>query len=157
MSLNWTMPENSSDVILKYKYRYKGKEHEMMHPVLHRLIFLTMTLCIDLDGNEKHKADVCRRIDYIKKVQPDLVTLSWGSEAKDIEVWNGESWINFIKLFNPNPRFNDKGKVAGLEVVIDRKWINIYWGLSTNASPKSFKKWFNFFNKRTLEMMERGY
>ena len=154
MSLDWTVPENISDQLRYYKYRYKGKEREEeMHPVLHRLIFLTMTLCADLSGTDKDKADVKKRIAYITKTSRDLVAISWGGEARDVEVWNGDKWVPFIEYFNPTPQFNDEGKVEGLEVVINDKWIDLYWGLTTNASPKPFKQWFTFFNKRVLEMM----
>jgi hypothetical protein len=157
MSLNWQMPENSSETLLTYKTRYDGKEQETMHPVLHRLIFLTMTLCADLDGNEKAKEDVKKRVAYITRTSPDLTTLGFGSEACNVEVWNGDKWVPFIECFAPTPRFDNEGKVDGFDVVIDNKWVDLYWGLSTNASPKPFKKWFSDYNKRTLEMMERGY
>lgn len=156
MSLNWQMPENSSETILGYKTRFNGKEDEGQHPVLHRLIFLTMTLCADLTGNEKAKADVKKRVAYITRVEPDLTTLTFGEEAHLGEVWDGSRWVGFLEFFNPKPRYCPKGKLSGWQVVVNDKWVDLYWGLSTNASRKPFKKWFSDFNKRTLELMESG-
>lgn len=156
MSLNWQMPKNSSEQILGYKTRYEGKEDETQHPVLHRLIFLTMTLNADLDGNEKAKADVKKRVQYISRVSPDLITLGFGKDAEKGEVWGGNKWVPFREYFKPTPRFNN-GVQDGWEIKIDSYWIDTYWGLSTNADRKPFKKWFADFNKRTLEMMERGW
>lgn len=150
------MPENSSENLLAYKYRFKGKETEEMNPILHRLIFLTMTLCSDLDGDEKKKEDVKKRIAYINRTNPDLTTLTFGESAHECEIWNGEMWVAFNVYFNPKPRFDSNGKIDGWQVVINSTTIDQYWGLSTNADTKPFKKWFTHFNQRTLEIMERG-
>lgn len=159
MSLNWQMPENTSETLLRYKTRYKGVEQkEMMHPVLHQLIFLTMTLGGDLTGNEMAKADIKKRVAYIAKVQPELITLNFGDEADKCDVWNGKEWMNFTLHFEAKPRYSStQGGIDGWQVVINDKWIDLYWGLSTNADRRPFTKWFNHFNKRTLEMMERGW
>jgi hypothetical protein len=156
MSLNWQMPENSSKNVLAYKTRYKGKEDETMHPILHRLIFLTMRLCADLDGSEKDKQDVKRRMDYIRLTDPELVTLGFGSEANQVEVWDGEKWVGFVEHFKPTKRFNQDGKMVSWEVVITDEWIDKYWGLSTNADRKTFTKWFTHYNKVVLDVMERN-
>lgn len=148
------MPENSSESLLAYKLRHKGVEHKEMNPILHRLVFLTMTLCADLT---KDKADVKKRVAYINRVSPDLTTLTFGAEASECEIWNGTEWVGFVAHYKPKPRFDDNGKVDGWQVVINADTVEAYWGLSTNASRKPFKKWFNDFNKRTLEMMERGW
>ena len=145
------MPENSSKQVLAYKTRYNGKEQETMHPVLHRLIFLTMTLCADLTGNDKAKADVKKRIAYITRTSPDLTTLNFGEDANKVEVWNGTEWVNFVNQFNPTERITRVGEIDGFDVVINDEWVDRYWGLSTNASRKPFKKWFADFNKQVLE------
>jgi hypothetical protein len=153
MSLNWnasTLSEN----LLRYKTRYNGTEDEDMSPVLHRLIFLTMTLCEDLSGKQGKKADVKKRIAYIAKVSPDLITLSFGDEAPKGEVWNGTEWVPFLDYWKPKTRYHN-GKVDGYDVTITAETIDLYWGLSTNASRKTFSKWFKDFNKRTLELMGR--
>lgn len=157
MSLNWQMPENSSESLLAYKYRHKGEETEEMHPILHRLVFLTMTLGGDLTGGDKAKQDIKRRVAYITRVSPDLTTLTFGEEADKCEVMVDGKWVPFRDAFNPKPRFDNDGKVSGWQVVVDAKWIDLYWGLSTNADRKPFLKWFNGFNKRTLELMDRGW
>ena len=161
MSLNWNLPETFSEKKLGYKYRYKGKETDEMNPILHRLIFLTMTLGGDLTGGEKAKADIKKRVAYITRTSPDLTTLSFGEEAQECQVWNGDEWVSFFSYYNPTARYkkNANGNVkelAGWDVIIDDNWIDFYWGLSTNADRKSFTKWFNHFNKKTLELMERG-
>jgi hypothetical protein len=158
MSLNWQLPENFSENLLGYKSRYKGKEQpESQHPVLHHLIFLTMTLGGDLTGNDKAKADIKKRVAYIARVEPRLVTIQFGAEADKCEIWDGDKWVNFLTLFNPDPVIEQGGKISGWKFIIDDEWIDLYWGLSTNADRKPFRKWFNNFNKRTLEMLERGH
>jgi hypothetical protein len=127
-----------------------------MHPVLHRLIFLTMALGNDLTGDEKAKADIKKRLAYIDRVDPEMVTLSFGEDADSVQVWNGKEWVNFTLYFETEPRYGANGKVEGWEVVIDGKWIDLYWGLWTNATSKPFTKWFNDYNKRTLELIEAG-
>lgn len=157
MSLNWQLPENSSEALFAYKYRYEGEETEEMHPILHRLIFLTMTLCADLTGGDKAKADVKKRVNYITRTSPDLTTLTFGEDAEKCEVLVGGKWTPFRDAFNPSPRFDKDGKVNGWSIVINDEVIDRYWGLSTNADRKPFNAWFTHFNKRTLELMERGY
>lgn len=125
--------------------------------MLYRLIFLTMALNADLDGDEKAKADVKRRVKYISVASPDLITLGFGRDADKGEVWDGEKWISFVEYFKPSRRFSSEGNQTGWNVRIDDKWIDTYWGLSTNADRKPFKKWFVDFNQRTLEMMDRGW
>jgi hypothetical protein len=158
MSLNWQASDNTSESLLTYKTRFKGKEDESQHPVLHRLIFLTMTLKADLDGNEKHKADVKKRVAYINLTNSDLTTLTFGEEADKVEVWDGEKWVGFVEHFKPKKRFDQDGSISGWQVVINDKWVDKYWGLSTNADRETFSKWFKSFNESTLRIMERnGY
>ena len=150
MSLNWQMPHDTSEQLLTYRHRYNGKVQEQMHPVLHHLIFFTMTICADF-AHDPQKDDVKKRVAYINKVSPNLTTITWGEDAPKGEIWNGKKWVGFLEYFDPTPRFDSDGEINGYTVTIDDKWIDLYWGLATNCDGKSFKKWFSDFNERLLE------
>lgn len=142
MSLNWQASKDTDELYLTIKTIYKGKEiKEVMHPVLHRLIFLTMRLGCDLTRNP---ADVVQRIAFLRECEPDLVTLQYDNDAdKHIEYRHGNGILKFTEYY---PR---AFKTAhGWSVPIDASWVAQYWGLSTNATRIPYKKWLKAESKR---------
>lgn len=137
MSLNWQAPKGISDELLELKPHYKGKTREaIMHPVLHRLIFLTMRLGCDLTRSQ---SDVTHRIGILRMYQPDLVTLQYDDNAdKDLAFLHGGKVVKFLDYYPNAVKTAD-----GWSVPIDADWIVRYWGLSTNADRIPFKKWLN--------------
>lgn len=137
MSLNWQASKSTSDDLLTITTVYKGKKQEpTMHPVLHRLVFLTLRLGADLTG--KSQTDVIQRIALLRAYAPDLVTLQYDDDAdKHIAYFHDGRVIKFLDYY-PNAY---KGKDGGWNVPIDHDWVHAYWGLSTNADRLSFKKW----------------
>jgi hypothetical protein len=156
MSLDWKVSEETPETLLNIKTRKKLNHkivNEIQHPVLHRLIFLTMTLNTDLCGK---KDDVKKRLKYINAVQPSLSTLKWGEEINQYDIWDGNEWVDLVSHLNLKPHFYEKG-IDGYSMIINDEWIDKYWGLWTNADTKNFNSWFSNFNKRTLEMVMRGF
>jgi len=155
MSLNWKVSEETPETLVNIKYRNKTNHEdvtEMMHPVLHRLIFLTMSLNTDLC---EKKEDVKKRLKYINAVQPSLSTIKWGDEISQYEIWNGTEWVDLVNHLCLKPLYSEKG-INGYSMIINSEWIDNYWGLWTNADRKNFASWFTNFNKRTLEMLMHG-
>lgn len=139
MSLNWKASPTTHPDLLRVRWRYKGKETEDMHPMLHRLIFLTMALGADYT---KKREDVLKRIKLLRAVDADLVTLNYGDEAEQVEFYSAGEWVPFLKYYPTAVKTED-----GYSVTIDANWVDRYWGLSTNADRLPFSK----FSKRMVE------
>jgi hypothetical protein len=164
MSLDWQMPENSDESLLTYKTRYNGEEHEIMHPVLHCLIFLTLST--DIDYETKNLKDAKRRIKWIKRLNPRYLTLIFGKDALKVEVWYKDKWISFKEYWEntgdttaENNNISQLDKLTfgenAIEIDINDKWIEKYKGLWTNVGHKTFQTWFNRYNKFVLAELER--
>jgi hypothetical protein len=145
MSLNWQTSKNLDPLYLSVKPIFKGKASEaIMHPVLHRLIFLTMRLGCDLTRNQ---ADVVQRIAILREYAPDLVTLQYDENAdRDLAFQHGNGILKFTEYY---PRATKNA--YGWSVPIDASWVAQYWGLSTNADRIPFKKWVNMEAKRNAD------
>lgn len=135
MSLNWQLPEGVSKDLLTITPVYKGKTGEpTMHPVLHRLIFLTMRLGCDLTKNQP---EVTSRVATLAALQPDLVNLQYDEDAdKDLAFLHDGRVIKFLDYYPHAVKTAD-----GWNAPINADWIVRYWGLSTNATRVPFKKW----------------
>lgn len=135
MSLNWQLPKGVSKDLLTITPVYKGKTQEAtMHPILHRLIFLTMRLGCDLTRNQ---SEVASRLATLAVYQPDLVSLQYDEDAdRDLAFLHNGRVVKFLD-YHPNAV-----KTAdGWSVRINADWVIRYWGLSTNATRIPFKKW----------------
>ena len=149
MSLNWQAAEGTPDSLLTIKPVYKGKTlEEQMHPILHRLIFLTMRLGCDLTRNQ---SDVVHRIACLRMYAPDLVTLQYDEDAdKHLAFDHAGERLTFLQYYPNAVKTAD-----GWQVPIDGDWIVRYWGLSTNADRIPFKKWLNGEAKRAAKEVAR--
>lgn len=156
MSLNWKVSEDLHKSFITQKTRYKGVEQpDGMHPVLHRLIFLTMTL---KHAPERGLKEFNRRLKYASKVSPDLTDLNFGDGVEHVEIETERGWVPWTEVYTTaRKRFDKDGKLDGYTVSIDENWTRIYDSLSTNADHATFAQWFKKFNDSTLSIIERGY
>lgn len=146
MSLNWQAPKGISEDLLTVTPVWDGEVQEpTMHPMLHRLIFLTMRLGADLTRNQP---DVIHRIACLRMYAPDLVTLQYDEDADKRLAFKHDGRV--VKFLDYYP--NASKTADGWQVVIDSDWVVRYWGLSTNASRIPFKKWLNAEAKRAKEV-----
>lgn len=154
MSLDWKMPDNCDKSLLTYKTSYDGEIKEQMHPVLHSLIFLTMALDTDYT---KDIEDVKRRAKWIRKVNPEYLTLEFGYDAQNVNVWtDNHGWVSFLKYWgNFEKRVFTNSENNGWKIIIDDEWIEKYKGLWTNVGHKPFKTWFKRYNDVSLKSLER--
>lgn len=134
MPLNWNAHKETHPDLLSLTWKYKGKiQKPEMHPMLYRLIWLTMSIRTDLT---KSQSDVMERISLLHKINPDLVTINYSDDADLVSMKHGDEWIPFLKYY-PNACKTSNG----WSVPIDADWVSRYWGLSTNSGYVPFKKW----------------
>lgn len=129
MSLNWELT-NAVDNDPRLNYTFK--DEKQMHPKLHCLIFLTMVIGQDFQGNEKKKQQAFKRLRFLRKIRQASsvgIALNIGRGAFDADpvTWAGTE-------------FEEGGKYG--EYRITEADIETYWGLSTNASEMTDAKWF---------------
>lgn len=125
MSLDWQANE-VPEALRTYKFTNdKGETESVMHPKMEALIWLTLKLRLNYTGNERKKAEVLKRLAYLREVD-ELPAL-----------WIGENTLK------EHPEAWEGADKYGRYYLTAQDVLN-YWGLWTNSNyskGNTFLQW----------------
>jgi len=140
MSLDWNLTEKFKTDSGIHRWTPHGYTEERMHPKLHAFIFLTMVVGMDMNGDEKKRNEFKRRLAHLRQFRFSTGIKLHISKAEHEA--RPEMWPNFVSF----PRTeHDSG-----EYELTLADVDLYWGVSTNASRLTNAQWA----KRVMFMLD---
>lgn len=162
MSLDWQatdIPEHLRNWTTRSP---EGKEDTQMHPLMHRIIWLTMIL--GGSPSDLKESDLHARLAVINRLDPDMLKMTFGAALTDWKVRqpqdDGDEWLTLEEYFHrlqvPYIVNRDDDCRPTLHLtpsVISR----LYGTLWTNADRRPFATWRKRYCENVLSRVAYEY